>query len=395
MTLRTHYLIALAGVAATSLAATAPGCKSYAFKSVSGGPPMETDAVALPAAGLAANAGGEGERLAVTAGEQTTNAPDRLMTYDATLALVVQDLPGTMETIKAMGQRLKGYMQSMTQDSIVLRIPAAQLQEALRQAEALGEVTAREIKGADVTEEMLDLDIRLRNLQDMRERLAKLLEKGDKVEDLLKIEKELERVTTELEQLKGRVKYLSHAIAYSTLTVSLNSPVSPRELQEVIPFAWVRNLGSGILLSPESSFAPVRHWRSWLRLPLPAGYVKLYERDGCTRAMSGDGVMLLVQRERNFDGGTPEFWAPLVRRSLAAGKAIAVSATNAVTLASGARGFSVEGARTVGQKAYAYRVTVVATSDFIHTVECWGPADAVARDREALDSACHSMKIRP
>jgi len=355
---------------------------------------MNSDADGLPGGALAAMAAGD--QPAEAAGvEQTTNATDRLMTYDATLALVVQDLPGALDTLKTMGQRLKGYMQSMSQSSIVLRIPAEHLQEALHQTEALGEITTRDIKGTDVTEEMLDLDIRLRNLQEMRERLVKLLDKGDKVEDLLKVEKELERVTEQLEQLKGRVKYLSHAIAYSTLTVTLNSPVSPRELQDVIPFAWVRNLGSEILLSPDASFSPEHHWRSWLRLDLPPGYVKLYESDGCTRAMSGSGVMLLVQRERNFEGGTPEFWAPLVRRSLVAGKAIAVTGTNAIALATGAQGFTVEGKRTAGARTYAYRVTVMASRDYIHTIECWGPADEVAKDHDVLDHACQSMPIHP
>ena len=390
----TSRVLVCAVIVGVGLLLAVPGCKSYYSSKLCARPSMGSDADSLPAATSAETA--DGDEPAETAGvEQTTNITDRLMTYDATLAIVVQDLPGALDTLKAMGLRLKGYMQSMTQNSIVLRIPATRLQEALHQTEALGEMTAREIKGTDVTEEMLDLDIRLRNLQEMHERLVKLLDKGDKVEDLLKIEKELERVTEQLEQLKGRVKYLSHAIAYSTLTVTLNSPVSPSELQDVIPFAWVRNLGADIVLPPDASFAPKHHWRSWLRMDLPPGYVKLYESDGCTRAMSGSGVMLLVQREPNFEGGTPEFWAPLVRRGLVAGKAIAVTGTNDVALATGAHGFAVEGKRTAGARTFAYRIAAIVTRDFVYTIEYWGLADEGAKDRDALDRACQSVAIRP
>src|SRR6185503_21258264 len=91
--------------------------------------------------------------------EYSTNTTSRLITYDATLRLVVQDLPGTLTALQEMAAALQGYMQTMTGESIILRIPAARLQDALEQVEALGSVTSREIKGSDVTEEMLDLEI--------------------------------------------------------------------------------------------------------------------------------------------------------------------------------------------------------------------------------------------
>lgn len=373
--------------------AAGSGCKSYAYSK------SASVADAVDSSGLVAGAPAEAagvDRPAETAGvEQTTNATDRLMTYDATLSLVVRDVATALEALRAQAATLKGYMQSMTQDSIVLRIPAARLQEAIHQAEALGDVTAREIVGTDVTEEMLDLDIRLRNLQEMRDHLVKLLDKGDKVEDLLKVEKELERVTGELEQLKGRIKFLSHAIAYSTLTLHLNSPLAPRELQEAIPFPWVRNLAETVVLRPSASFVPETHWWSWLHLDLPQGYVRLHESDGCLRAMSGSGVMVLIQREPNFEGGTAEFWEPIVKRSLTAGKTIAVTGSEPFTLATGARGFTVDGTRTIGNKAFAYRVSVIVGRKAIHTFECWGPADAVARDRDALDETRKGLRIKP
>ena len=336
-----------------------------------------------------------GKLVAATGPEESTNATDRLMTYDATLRVVVQDVSGSLAALQKMAASLKGYMQSMSESSIILRIPGVQLNEAIRQVEKVGEVASREIKGTDVTEEMRDLDIRLRNMQEMRDRLVKLMDKGDKVEDLLKVEKELERVTESLELLKGRIQYLSHAVAYSTLTVLLNSPVPQTELRDVIPFPWVRNLATDVVLRPEASFDPERHWFSWLKMDLPPSYVKLAEESGWTRAMSGNGVMLMIQRERNFKEGTVAFWTPIVRRWLLGSKVIAIGETQNVTLGTGAPGFSLSGTKTIGRKTYQYMLLTIVGRKYLYTCECWGPAEDVAKDREAIDKAFRSAWFDP
>lgn len=370
------------------------GCRNLKQR-VPGDAMLPPEVVALAGAPAASAA----EQPAETAGvEQTASvpaSPDRLIVYNATLRVVVQDVAGSLEALKAMASRWKGYMQGMTQDSIVLRIPSDRFQEAIGAVEKLGEVTAREVQGQDVTEEMLDLDIRLRNAQDLRDRLLKLLEKGEKVEDLLKVETELGRVTEQIEQIKGRIKYLTHSVGYSTISVHLNSPVPQRELQEAIPFPWVQSLGGAVVLGSEARFLPGRHRRSWLPMELPGSYVRVHEDASSVRAMSGDGVMLLARREPNFEGGTVAFWGPIVRRWLTGGRAMSITAARDVTLETRARGFALDATRTFGGKSHTYRLVVIVTRDQVYTIECWGRADDVNRDREALDRAFASLKVKP
>jgi len=175
----------------------------------------------------------------------------------------------------------------------------------------------------DVTEEMLDLDIRLKNMQEMRDRLVALLDRAANVEELLAVEQELQRVTAELELIKGRIKYLSHAVSYCTLTVHVNSSVPQEELLEVIPFAWVRSLAADIIPRPGASYTPERRSRHWLKMDMPPNCVTLSEIKGCTRIVSGNGVMLLIRRHDNFAGGSLEFWNPIIRRFLLTGRAMA------------------------------------------------------------------------
>ena len=376
------------------------GCKSYYGGSRSMGSPSSADMGFV--AGVAAGQGlptanaDAGEQTATTGGiEQTTNASERLMTYDATLRVVVQNIARAMESLKAMTGNLKGYVQGMADNSITLRVPASRLNDAIEQVGKLGEITSRNIQGDDVTEEMTDLDIRLRTTEETRNRLVELLKKSDKVEDLLKVEKELQRVVESLELIKGRIKYLGHAVAYSTLTVELNSPVAQTEQRDAIPFPWVRSLATDIVLAPESSFTPSRRWGSWLRMELPSTFVKLAECEGSTRAMSGNGVRLLVRRQDNFEGGTTDFWTQIIRRWLVDNKVIALSAVKDVALSTGAKGTEFVGTKTVGRKEFQYLLVTVVDKNYVYTIECWGHAEEMAKEHETVEQAVTTLKVKP
>jgi len=308
---------------------------------------------------------------------------------------VVPDAGSALDAIRTMAANLEGYMQTLTGDAIVLRIPGLRLNEAIRQIEKLGEISFRQITGTDVTEEMLDLDIRLKNMEETRDRLVKLLDRAANVEELLAVEKELQRVTAELEVMKGRIKYLTHAVTYSTLTVRVNAPVPLAELQDVIPFPWVRQLATDILLRPDVSYTPDQRFRKWLKMDLPPNFVKLRETKGDTLVMSGNGVMLLIRRVSNFEGGSLGFWAPLVQRSLVAEKSVALDSTEEVTLDSGVHGLKLTGTKKLGRNTYQYMLWLVTTDDEIYTFECWGLVDEVAKMQPQLDKAATSMNIRP
>jgi hypothetical protein len=322
--------------------------------------------------------------------ERTANAPERLMTYDVSMCIAVQNISAALESLKSMIANLKGYMQSMEGNTITVRIPSSRLNEAFDQLGKLGEITSRTIKGTDVTEEMMDLDIRQRTTEETRNRLAELLKKSDKVEELLKVEKEMQRVVGELELIKGRIKYLSHAVAYSTLTVALNSPVAQTERQEITPFPWVRKLGSDILCSPASSCVPPRNWWSWLKMEFPETFVKLAEEDGNTRAMSGSGVKLLIRRQENFKGGTLQFWTQVIRRWVTV-----VSEVKEFDLLTGAKGNQLIGTTTIGRKTYQYRLIIVVDKNYIYTIECGGTHDEVEKIKESLDQAVRTLKVKP
>src|SRR5262249_38833606 len=85
-------------------------------------------------------------------------------------------------------------------------------------------VLARTVGGDDVTEEFIDLDSRLKNLEATRDRLQSFLDKATTVEDALKVNQSLSDLQGQIEQIKGRRQFLQQSAALSTISVSL-SPV--------------------------------------------------------------------------------------------------------------------------------------------------------------------------
>jgi hypothetical protein len=96
----------------------------------------------------------------------------------------------------------------------------------------------------------VDLQARLKNAYAIRDKLTELLSKAA-VKDAIEIEKELGRVTEEIERMEGKMKLLRDQIAFSTVTVNF-TPIAPEQVHDsslLTPFPWLQQLGLQSLLS--------------------------------------------------------------------------------------------------------------------------------------------------
>jgi hypothetical protein len=90
----------------------------------------------------------------------------------------------------------------------------------------LGEVSDQNIRTQDVTSEIVDYEARLANLIALRERMKVLLNRAEKIEDILVIEKEISRLQTEIDTYEGRRKVLRQQVALSDIRVTLEKKVA-------------------------------------------------------------------------------------------------------------------------------------------------------------------------
>ncbi len=105
-----------------------------------------------------------------------------------------------------------------------LRIPSENFSAAINEVSLLAEVTSSRISSRDVTEEYVDVEARLKNLKLQEQRYRDLLNRAEKVEDILKVERELERIRGTIESLEGRMNYLKNQISLSTLEINISHP---------------------------------------------------------------------------------------------------------------------------------------------------------------------------
>lgn len=116
--------------------------------------------------------------------------------------------------------------------SIEFKILPAQFDETLEDLKRLGEVMDINVDIEDVTTEYRDLNIRLNNKELELERLYELYDRSETVEELLAVEEEVTRVTTEIEQLKAQKETLEGRVAKSTITVEIYEWAAASEVQE-------------------------------------------------------------------------------------------------------------------------------------------------------------------
>jgi len=151
----------------------------------------------------------------------------------AYLTLEVTDVPGAAESLKGIAAAKGGYISStsiqknyrdMMTGTVVLRVPQAEFDSTLAGVKALGTVKSASTQGEDITEEYVDLQAQRTSYQNQLAQYNAIMKQSTKVEDIIKVQVQIDRVQTELNRLDGRLKYLDSRVDLSTITVNLQEP---------------------------------------------------------------------------------------------------------------------------------------------------------------------------
>jgi hypothetical protein len=170
-------------------------------------------------------------------------------------------IPKTIDKILDVAEAVGGHIASRKDDSVEIKVPSASFRDAMTKIEAIGGVVGRSVTADDVSEEFHDLEVRLVNLRATRIRLQEFLAKAPNIQDMLTVERELERVAQEIDRMEGRLEFLRTRAAMSLISVHLTPkpksaplvitpPPPPPALRTVdIPVPWVGQVGIDSLLS--------------------------------------------------------------------------------------------------------------------------------------------------
>jgi hypothetical protein len=149
----------------------------------------------------------------------------------AGLVLVASDFNKARAGLEEILKRHSGYIGELNVSApsdagrtltATLRIPAPQLEAALAELKSLGRVENESQGGEEVTQQYVDLEARLKNAQHTEQRLTDILrQRTGKLQDVLKVELEIDRVRGEIEQMQAEKKELSKRVAFATLNTTV------------------------------------------------------------------------------------------------------------------------------------------------------------------------------
>ena len=187
------------------------------------GESMQMVITATPAPSSSNSNGGSSAKV-----QPSPLAQQRIVVHTAQIALVVDDVAHSIDRISGVASGLGGWVVNSDRSSrhsgtIAIRVPAQLLDEAFRQLESLAlSVESRAITSDDVTDEFVDSQSRLASMRATEQRLLSFLDIAEDVEDALLIQEELSSLQLRIEELEGRLSFLSQTAAYSLIEVSLN-----------------------------------------------------------------------------------------------------------------------------------------------------------------------------
>jgi hypothetical protein len=203
---------------------------------------------------------------------------ERLIIRTGDVSIVVKDTEAAAADIAHLATRLEGWVVGSDlyesggykRGSVTIRVPADRYDAALDEIKAMAmEVRSESSTSQDVTEEYVDLESRLANLEATAERVRGFLDDARTVKDALDVNRELSTLESDIEVIKGRMKYLSQSAAFSTLSVSL----IPDELSQPVEIGGWRPEGVAkdaieALVNTLQTLADAAIWLGIFCLPL-------------------------------------------------------------------------------------------------------------------------------
>lgn len=192
------------------------------------------------------------------------NAPtqDRIVIKNGSMSLVVKNVVESRSWISSYVESLGGYVVSVDMSqpaetlnaSLTLRVPADKFDGALAQIRKQGlKVSYENVSSQDVTDEFIDLEARLKSDEATLAQFTELLKRANTVDEILRVQSEMNRVQAQIDSTKGRMEYLEKSGKFALLTVYLATdegelpylPPSEKWRPDVAFKSAVRSLANG------------------------------------------------------------------------------------------------------------------------------------------------------
>lgn len=154
---------------------------------------------------------------------------DKKVMKNGTLDIRVENADETLDRIRSIAAAQGGSIENsnfyqgvdnVKNGSVTVKVPVAKFEEAFLELKKVATLVVSEsITGSDVTEQYIDLSARLKNKKAQEEALQNLLNRAEKVSDIIDITNALGQVRGEIESLEGQLRYLDSRTDMASITL--------------------------------------------------------------------------------------------------------------------------------------------------------------------------------
>ncbi|BBC32140.1 hypothetical protein SGFS_034340 [Streptomyces graminofaciens] len=163
----------------------------------------------------------------------------------ASLTVQVKDVPKALDEARTSTENAGGFVGSETttrdgkgreRTRVVLRVPTEKYDEVLAELEGTGKLIERKAKAEDVTDQVVDVNSRIKTQRASVARIRELMERATKLSDVVTLEGELSTRQSDLESLLAQQESLKDRTSLATITLSLSeTPVKKAEKHDDDP----------------------------------------------------------------------------------------------------------------------------------------------------------------
>lgn len=140
------------------------------------------------------------------------------------------DFQGAVDEARTIAAAAGGFVVSSSQSqgakrlmngSLVLRVPERSYETVMKQMGDVGRLDGRLENAQEVSAEFVDLKSRKRHLEAVERQLLVLLERAESVPAALAVQSKLNDTQLQLEETRGRLRYLEDQTSFATISVNL------------------------------------------------------------------------------------------------------------------------------------------------------------------------------
>ncbi|MFJ6216532.1 DUF4349 domain-containing protein [Streptomyces sp. NPDC092296] len=208
------------------------------------------------AAPLAPPSAGAGTGAGTATGSPV--AAQRSIAYSAELRIEAKDVSAVLAQLHSLATDAGGYVSGETMDGavgtgpdesgesgggrtwvegdvsgyqagaqLVVKVPSAAFDRTLDGFGRLGKVLALHRKAEDVTDQVVDVQSRVKTQRASVDRVRKLMDQAETITEVVSLESELSHREADLESLEQQLQQLASQTSLSTITVQVQSAAAP------------------------------------------------------------------------------------------------------------------------------------------------------------------------